>query len=124
MTPQGVASKIMSATTAKREAIWQQSVAKKKQAETSQNTEQAHRVEVAPSRQEEEEYTLYRVNSKRSTKPLMVDVKLTGTSTSIEVDTGASVSLLGVRSEKVSPVSLRASILAQNRSQAIDPYFQ
>ena len=52
-------------------------------------------MEVAPSRLEEEEYTMYQVNSKRSTKPLMVEVKLNGVTMQMEVDTGASVSLMG-----------------------------
>ena len=52
-------------------------------------------MEVAPSRQEKEEYTMYQVNSKRSTKPLMVEVKLNGVTMQMEVDTGASVSLMG-----------------------------
>ena len=44
---------------------------------------------------EEREYTLYHVSDKGSTKSLMVDVTLNGQLVQMEVDTGASVSLLG-----------------------------
>ena len=38
---------------------------------------------------------MYQVNSRQPSQPLIVDVKLNGISTPMEVDTGASVSLLG-----------------------------
>ena len=69
-------------------------VCRKKQAEAAQTAQQAHRVEVAPSEQGRE-YNLYHVNDKGSTKSLIVDIKLNGQLTQMEVDTGASVSLLG-----------------------------
>ena len=45
-------------------------VCRKKQADNAQSTEQAHRVEVAPSRREEHEYTMYHVCDKGSSRPL------------------------------------------------------
>ena len=68
---------------------------KKKQADNSQKTEQIHQVEVASLGQEEPEYTMYHVGSAKSTKPVMVDVKLNDISMQLEFDTGASVSLMG-----------------------------
>ena len=68
---------------------------KKKQADNSQKTEQAHQAEVASLRQEEPEYTMYHMDSAKSTKPVIVDVKLNGILMQLKVNMGASVSLMG-----------------------------
>ena len=56
-----------------------------------QASQQANRVDASLS--SDEEYQLYTVRS-RSMKPLIVNLELDGVSTSMEVDTGASVSIV------------------------------
>ena len=56
-----------------------------------QASQQANRVDTSLS--SDDEYQLYTVRS-RSTKPLIVNLELDGISTSMEVDTGASVSIV------------------------------
>ena len=62
---------------------------------------------------DEEEYTMYRIGSK-ATKPLIIGVKLNGIMTAMEVDTGASVSIMSEESFK----SLRDGGTVLNRSHA------
>jgi len=67
---------------------------KKKQAKGEPRKEQAHRVDAHSSGDEsDQEYTMYQVSS-GSSKPLIAHVKLNGIDTQMEVDTGASVSLM------------------------------
>ena len=65
------------------------SVCRKKAAD-SKPTEQAHRVEAELS---SEDYPMYTVNTPTN-KPLLVEVNLNGVDTKMEVDTGASVSII------------------------------
>ena len=62
----------------------------RKKAADSNPTEQAHRVEAELS---SEEYPMYTVNTPTN-KPLSVEVNLNGVDTKMEVDTGASVSII------------------------------
>ena len=67
---------------------------KKKLSKDKSSLEQAHHVDRETRDSEEsDEYNMYRVSS-GSSKPLMVTVKLNGVDTEMEVDTGASVSLI------------------------------
>ena len=67
---------------------------KKKQAKSEPRREQAHRVDALSSGDEsDQEYTMYRISS-GSSKPLIAHVRLNGIDTPMEVDTGASVSLM------------------------------
>ena len=56
-----------------------------------QASEQAHHVDASLS--SDEEYTMYTIGSK-TTKPFIVNVELDGVHTNMEVDTGASVSIM------------------------------
>lgn len=63
----------------------------RKKARDSKNPDQAHRVDAdLPA---DEEYPMYIVRN-RTTKPLIADVTLNGVSMKMEVDTGASVSIM------------------------------
>ena len=72
---------------------------KKKQTTTgSPKNEQGNHIEqTTDSSEDDVEYTLYHVNS-GSNQPLVVDVKLNGIAHPMEVDTGASVSLMSKES--------------------------
>ena len=72
---------------------------KKKQTTTgSPKNEQANHIEqTTDSSEDDVEYTLYHINS-GSNQPLVVDVKLNGIAHPMEVDTGASVSLMSEES--------------------------
>ena len=77
-----------------------QSVCRKKSQarHDSEPTAQAHRIGEQESGDESpEEYTLYRVN-RGGTKPLTVDISLNGQAVTMEIDTGASVSLMSEQS--------------------------
>ena len=70
------------------------SVCRKKKraaARSEPKREQAH--QIVDNGSDDEEYNLYRVSS-GSSKPLLVTVKLNGVDTEMEVDTGASVSIM------------------------------
>ena len=71
------------------------SVCRKKKKDSQTQSEQTHQV-VADS-SSEEEYTMYSISSK-ATKPLIVGVKLNGIMTAMEIDTGASVSIMSEKS--------------------------
>lgn len=73
------------------------SVCRKKKRESQAQQEQTHQVVAELS--DEEEYAMYRIGSK-ATKPLIVGVKLNGIMTAMEVDTGASVSIMSEESFK------------------------
>ena len=88
---------------------------KKKQADKAPDSEQAKRVKVVPSRQEDQEYTMYHVSGQGSTKPLIADVTLNGISTAMEIDTGASVSLMGEVHFK--PLREKGAILRQSNAK-------
>ena len=64
----------------------------RKKARDSKNPNQAHRVD-ADLPADEEEYPMYTVRN-RTTKPLIAEVTLNGVSMKMEVDTGASVSIM------------------------------
>ncbi len=70
------------------------SVCRKEKTDSQTQPEQTHQVVVDSS--SEEEYTMHSINSK-ATKPL-VGVKLNGVLTAMEVDTGASVSIMSEKS--------------------------
>ena len=74
-----------------------QSVCRKNKSQArhdSEPTARAHRIgEQESGDKSPEEYTLYRVNSGGS-KPLTVDISLNGQAVTMEIDTGASVSLM------------------------------
>ena len=73
------------------------SVCRKKMRDLQTHPEKTHQVVADLS--DEEEYTMYRIGSK-ATKPLIVGVKLNGIMTAMEVDTGASVSIMSEESFK------------------------
>ena len=84
-------------------------VCRKKKADTSK-TEQAHQVGATVDKGEE--YDMYNISDTGSSEPLIVDVTLNGIPMPMEVDTGASVSLVGEAKFKLlreKGVSLRPS---------------
>ena len=75
---------------------------------------------VAATPREEDEYTLYSVSSK-ATKPFMVEVRLNGIDTAMEVDTGASVSILSFKPLRESGTTLRRSSAKLHLYRGVDP---
>ena len=72
--PQGADSETMIVTTVKGKGTWQLYVAKRSKLTKHRTQSKTKRVEVVPSRQEDQEYTMYHVSGQGSTKPLIADV--------------------------------------------------
>ena len=88
------------------------SVCHKKKRDSQAQTEQTHQVIAESSN--EGEYAMYSIGSKAA-RPLIVGIKLNGLMTAMEVDTGASVSLMSEESFK--SLRDRGTVLSQSNAK-------